>query len=333
MATRGAAGRRGPAVAATMKAAAVDRFGPPAALRLRTLPVPEPESHEVLIALHAAGVGVWDASIRDGTWQPTGRSRFPLIPGLDGAGIVVRKGARVRRFRPGDRVYALDLSNPRGGFYAEYVAVDADHVAPVPRRLDLPRAAAAVATGLTALQGVDDTLRLRRGETVLIFGASGAVGTLAVQFAKRRRARVLATATGRAAARLVKRLGADAVIDARSRRGIERLRALAPEGLDAVLALAGGAALEQCLDLVRPGGQVAYPNGIDPEPRRRPKVRLLAFDGVAGRREFARLDRAVAEAGLRVPIAAVYPLARAAQAHARLERGRILGRIVLEIPR
>lgn len=316
-----------------MRAASVDRFGPPAALRLRTLPVPEPAPREVLIALHAAGVGVWDASIRDGTWQPAGRSRFPLIPGIDGAGLVVRTGARVRPFRLGDRVYALDFAKPTGGFYAEYVAVDADHVAPVPRRLDLPGAAAAVATGLTALQGIDDTLRLRRGETVLIFGASGGVGTLAVQFAKRRRARVLATATGRAAARLVERLGADAVIDARSRRGVERLRALAPEGLDAVLALAGGDALERCLDLVRPNGRVAYPNGIDPEPRRRPRVRLLAFDGVAGRREFARLARAVAEARLRVPIAAVYPLAQAAKAHARLERGRILGRIVLEIRR
>ena len=144
MATRGAAGRRASTVPATMRAAVVDRFGPPAALRLRTLPVPEPESREVLIALHAAGVGVWDASIRDGTWQPAGRSRFPLIPGIDGAGIVVRKGARVRRFRTGDRVYALDFAKPNGGFYAEYVAVDAEHVAHVPRRLDLPLASAAV---------------------------------------------------------------------------------------------------------------------------------------------------------------------------------------------
>ncbi len=316
-----------------MKAAAVDRFGPPRTLKLHTLPVPQPGPGEVLIELHAAGVGVWDASIRDGTWQPAGRSRFPLIPGIDGAGIIVRKGARVRRFRIGDRVYALDSSKPNGGFYAEYAAVDAEHVAPAPRRLDLREAAAAATTGLTALQGIDDTLRLRRGETVLVFGASGGVGTLAVQFAKRRRARVLATATGRAAARLVQRLGADAVVDARSRGGIEHLRSLAPDGLDAVLALAGGDELERCLDLVRSGSRVAYPNGIDPEPRRRRSVRLLPFDGVAGRREFARLDRAVVEARLRVPIAAVYPLTQAAKAHARLERGGILGRIVLEIRR
>ncbi len=317
----------------TMKAAAVDRFGPPAALTLHTLPVPEPGPREVLIALHAAGVGVWDAAIRDGSWQPAGRSRFPLIPGIDGAGIVARTGARVRRLAVGDRVYALEFARPNGGFYAEYVAVDAEHAAPVPRRLHMREAAAAVTTGLTALQGIDDTLRLRRGETVLVFGASGGVGTLAVQFAKRRRARVLATASGRAATRLVQRLGADAVVDARSRDGVDRLRSLAPDGLDAVLALAGGDELERCVDLVRAGGRVAYPNGIDPEPRGRRRVRVLPFDGVAGRQEFTRLDRAVAEARLQVPIAAVYPLAQAAKAHARLERGQILGRIVLEIRR
>lgn len=318
-------------VPGSMRAAAVDRFGPPAALKVRTLPVPEPGPREVLIALHAAGVGVWDAAIRDGSWQPAGRSRFPLIPGIDGAGIVAKTGARVRRPAVGDRVYALEVANPNGGFYAEYVAVDAEHAAPVPRRFDLREAAAAVTTGLTALQGIDDTLRLRRGETVLIFGASGAVGTLAVQFAKRLRARVLATATGRAATALVRRLGAEAVVDARSRNAVDRLRSLAPDGLDAVLALAGGDTLERCLDLVRGGGRVAYPNGIDPEPRRRRGVRILPFDGVAGRREFARLDRAVAEARLRVPIATVYPLVQAAKAHARLERGQVLGRIVLEI--
>ncbi|HEX7125948.1 MAG TPA: NADP-dependent oxidoreductase [Thermodesulfobacteriota bacterium] len=333
MATRRAGARGAPVVPETMKAAAVDRFGPPDALALHTLPVPEPGPRQVLVAVHAAGVGVWDAAIRDGSWQPAGRARFPLIPGIDGAGIVASTGARVRRPAVGDRVYALEVANPQGGFYAEYVAVDAEHAAPVPRRLDMREAAAAATTGLTALQGIDDTLRLRSGESVLIFGASGAVGTLAVQFAKRRRARVLGTATGRAATALVRRLGADAVFDARARNAADRLRELAPDGLDAVLALAGGDELERCLDLVRSGGRIAYPNGIDPEPRRRRGIRILPYDGVPGRQEFARLDRAVAEARLRVPIAAVYPLAQAAKAHARLARGQILGRIVLEVRR
>lgn len=314
----------------TMKAAAIDRFGPPAVLGLHTLPVPTPGPHEVLIALAAAGVGVWDADVRAGSWRPYGPPAFPLIPGTDGAGIVAARGARVRRLRVGDRVWAADYA---GGFYAEYVAVDVGHAAPVPRSLDLRHAGAALVTGLTALQGIDDALRLRRGETVLIFGASGAVGTLAVQFARRRGARVLAMASGRDGARLVRRVGADDVIDARKAGVRERVRSLAPDGLDAALALAGGAALEACLDLVRAGGRVAYPNGVEPAPGRRPRVRSLAYDAELGPREFARLARAVAEARLEVPIAAVYPLAVAARAHVRLERGHVLGRIVLRIRR
>jgi len=311
-----------------MKAAAIDRFGPPKVLTLHNLPVPNPGPGDLLIALHAAAVSVWDAEVRNGTWWPGGRRKFPLVLGTDGAGIVAAKGARVRRFRVGDRVWAI---NPRRGFYAEYVVVNAQHAGRVPRRLDLLRAGAAAVTGLTALQGIDDALQVRQQETLLIFGASGAVGTLAVQFAKRRRARVLATARSGEASAFVHRLGADAVIDIRSRNAPERLRELAPGGIDAALALAGGDALERCLSLVRAGGRVAYPNGVEPEPRRRRRVRLLAYNAVAGPREFARLERAVAEARLRVPIAAVYPLAQASKAHARLDRGHVLGRIVLRI--
>jgi NADPH:quinone reductase len=318
------------AIPATMKAAAMDRFGPPSVLKVHTLQVPVPGPREVLIALHSAGVGVWDASIRDGSWRPAGSPDFPLVPGTDGAGIVVAKGARVRRFRIGDRVYAYDYANPKGGFYAEYVAVDANRAGRVPRRLDLLHAGATVTTGLTALQGID-ALRLRRGETIFIFGASGAVGTLAVQFAKRQRAHVIATASGRDAAALLRRLGADAVIDGRRNDATEKLHALAPKGIDAALVLASGEALESCLSLVRPGRRVAYPNGVEPEPKRRPKIRLLAYDAAVGPREFTRLERAVVEAKLRVPIAAIYSLAQAAKAHARLERGHVLGRIVLRI--
>ncbi len=311
-----------------MKAAAIDRFGPPKVLTLHNLPVPNPGPRDLLIALHAAAVSVWDAEVRNGTWWPGGHRRFPLVLGTDGAGIVAAKGARVRRFHVGDRVWAI---NPKRGFYAEYVVVHADHAGRMPRRLDLLRAAAAAATGLTALQGIDNLLRVRPRETVLIFGASGAVGTLAVQFAKRRRARVLAMARGRRATALVRRLGADAVIDTRNGDALERLRELAADGIDAALALAGGDALERCLSLVRAGGRVAYPNGVEPKPRRHRRVRLRTYDAAANPREFARLERAVAEAGLRVPIAAVYPLAQAANAHARLERGHVLGRIVLRI--
>jgi NADPH2:quinone reductase len=314
-----------------MRAAAIDRFGPPSAIAIHEMPIPQPGPREILIALEAAGVGEWDESIRDGSWR-AGRPRFPLILGTDGAGMIVAKGARARRFDVGDRVYAYESGNPKGGFYAEYVAVDERKAGRVPERLDFLQAGAGAVTSLTALQGVDGVLKVRKGQTVLIFGASGAVGTLAVQFAKRHGARVLATASGRRATALVKRLGADGVIDARGRDLPERLRTLAPEGLDAVLALAGGDELERCLDFLHDGGRIAHPNGIDPEPRPRRRFRIRGYDAVAGPREFTQLRRAVVQAKLSVPIAAVYPLASAAAAHRRLH-DHVVGRIVLRIHR
>lgn len=330
MATKAETERRAPGIPATMKAAAIDRFGPPSVLTLHTLPVPEPGPREVLIEMHAAGVGVWDAELRKGAYA-TGRERFPLVPGVDGAGVVAAIGAREERFRIGHQVWAYEFANQKGGFYAEYVAVSADHAGRAPRQLDLLHAGAAAVTGLTALQGIDDHLDVHQREAVLIFGASGAVGTLALQFAKYRRARVVGTASGNDAEKLLRELGADHMIDVRRDDAVERLRALVPDGLDAVLALAGGDALERCLDLVRQGGRIAYPNGVEPEPRERPGVRLIAYDAVAGPAEFEKLDRAVAEAHLQVPIAATYPLEEAAEAHARLERGHVLGRIALRI--
>jgi NADPH:quinone reductase len=312
-----------------MKTAAIDRFGPPSALRVHERPVPKPGPNEVLIRLQAAGVGSWDAAIREGSWRRPGAPRFPLVPGTDGAGVVAATGARVRRFRIGERVYAYEFGNPKGGFYAECVVAKAEHVGRVPPGLDTVQASAVVPTGLTALQGIDAKLHLRRRQTVLIFGASGAVGSLAVQFARQRGARVLATATGPRAARLVKRLGAAAVVDARRDDVVERLWKLAPNGIDAALVFAGGEALERCLDLLRAGAPVAFPNGIEPEPRRRKTIRLLPYDMVANRQWLARLERGIAQGGIEVPIAGVFPLARAADAHRRLERGHVIGRLVL----
>jgi NADPH:quinone reductase len=149
-----------PSIPATMKAAAIDRFGGPEVLTLHTVPVPAPGRQEVLIAVHVAGVGIWDASTRDGSWRLSTRPKFPLVPGTDGAGTIVAKGAGVRRFRIGDRVYATKL----GGFYAEYVAVNEQYVGRVPKSLDMLQAGAAAVTGLTALQGVDDALQVKKGE-------------------------------------------------------------------------------------------------------------------------------------------------------------------------
>jgi NADPH:quinone reductase-like Zn-dependent oxidoreductase len=313
-----------------MTAEAIDRFGPPEVLTSHELPIPPVAPTEVLIALRSAGVGIWDARIRDGTWAPS-KVQFPLVLGADGAGIVMAVGARVRRFQVGDRVWASSYMNPKGGFYAEYVVVSANNVGHVPPKLDLTHAGVAVVAALTALQGIDDHLDIRPKERVLIFGASGAVGTYAIQLAKHRRAYVIATASGKPAQDLVHRLGADAVIDARDPRGIAWLEQLAPHDIDAVLALAGGDTLERCLDHVRVRGRVAYPDGVEP-PRRRPELDVISYSAETGTPELDRLAKAVAEARLRVSTAAEYSLRHAADAHRRLERGHVVGRIGLRIP-
>jgi NADPH:quinone reductase-like Zn-dependent oxidoreductase len=315
-----------------MTAAAIDGFGPPSALTPHVVPVPRAGPREVLIQMYAAGVGVWDAQARDGSWLPWGtKAKFPIVIGTDGAGSVAEKGSAVRRFALGDRVWAFHVANPKGGFYAEYVAVDAACVGHVPLLFDWIQAGAGAVTGLTALQGIDRELRLKARETVLILGASGAVGTLAVQFAKLREARVLGTATGPRAQRLVRSLGADAVLDARSEDFVDRLIDEAPEGLDALLAFAGGAPFQHALDHVRDGGRAAHPNGVEPVPSARKGVRLRAYDAQATPGQWERLGRAAAQANLRVPVAATYPLTDAAGAHERLERGGVIGRIALRV--
>jgi NADPH:quinone reductase len=238
-----------------MRAAAIDRFGGPEVLSIHRLPVPTPGAREVLIALHAAGVGGWDADMRSG-WSPGGRTRFPLVLGTDGAGTIAAVGSRVRGFRIGDRVYAYSFDNPKGGFYAEYVAVPANDVAHVPGRLDYLHAGAIPATGLTAIQGVDDALHVRKGQSVIVHGAAGGVGSLALQFAKLRSGRVLATATGRDGVAFVRRLGADVAVDGRREDIALAARRFAPDGVDGVLALVGGKALTRCLDVIRRGGRV-----------------------------------------------------------------------------
>jgi NADPH:quinone reductase len=315
-----------------MKAAAVDRFGPPSAIRIHELPVPQPAHDEILIRVETAGIGYWDRAIRDGSWRRPGRTRFPLVLGTDGAGVVAAKGSRVKRFQVGDRVYAYEFGNPKGGFYAEYAVAKARHAAQVPATLSLLQAGVAVPAALTALQGITGVLRLKRRQTILVFGASGGVGTLAVQFAKHCGARVLATASGPRAARLVRRLGADAVIDARRDDAADLIRKLAPAGIDAALALAGGDALERCLDFMRPGGRVAFPNGIEPAPPRgRRSIRRASYDLSVTPRWFERLRRRISTTPVRVPIDTVFPLAGAAAAHRRLAKGSVLGRMALRV--
>jgi NADPH:quinone reductase-like Zn-dependent oxidoreductase len=314
----------------TMRAAAIDRFGKPDVLTVHELPVPEIDEREVLIALDAAGVGSWDADMRAG-WSPDGPPRFPLVLGTDGAGLVAAVGSSVRRLAVGDPVYSYSFANPKGGFYAEYVAVSAGKAAHFPTGLDMLHAGAVPTIGLTALQGIDNALHVKPGERVIVHGASGGVGHLALQFAKWRGARVLATASGDDGLAFVRRLGADEAVDSRHGDIAAAARSFAVEGVDAALATAGGEALERCLDALRRGGRLAYPNGVDPEPKKRPGIKIVVYDAVPGIDEFERLGRAIAGGRPEIAIAAVYPLDEAAKAHERLAVGHVLGKIVLRI--
>jgi len=316
----------------TMRAAGIDHPGGPEVLQLRTLPVPDVGVNEVLIAVHTAGVASWDADIRQ-RLAYVSKPRFPFVMGNDAAGTVVAIGSSVATLSVGDAVYAYCWDNPKGGFYAEYAAVPASCVARIPKGLTLNSAGALGASGLTALQGLEGALRIQRGETLIIHGASGGVGTLAIQLAKLNGAKVLATASGEDGIALVRQLGADEAVDGRSGDIAAAARKFAPKGVDAVLALAAGDALQKCIDALRPGGRVAFPHGVEPEPKARAGITVVPYDAISGPEELelARLNKLVEMKKFEVPVAAEYSLQDAAQAHERMAKGHVLGKIVLRV--
>jgi NADPH:quinone reductase-like Zn-dependent oxidoreductase len=232
----------------------------------------------------------------------------------------------VRGFKVSDEVYGT-----ANGFYAEYVTARADRITRIPKGINLTEASVLAISGLSALQGLDDVLQLKAGETLIVHGAAGGVGTLAIQIAKLRGAKVLATASTDDGLTLARKLGADAVVNGRTGDIVAAAQALAPRGVDAVLGLAGGDALERCIDTLRRDGhgRVAYLYGLEPIPRPRGAIRMTLYSFVAGTAELERLNKAVEAGKIRVPIAAEYSLADAAQAHQRLEAGHLLGKIAL----
>ena len=316
----------------SMRAAAIDQPGGPEVLTIHTLPLPQFGAKDVLIAVRTAGVSVWDADARQRLLYVS-KPNFPLVLGTDGAGLVAAVGSMVTTFKVGDAVYGHCWDNASGGFYAEYAAVPATCVARVPKGVSLDSAGALAASGLTALQGIDGVLRVRSGERLIIHGASGAVGTLAIQLAKLRGALVLATASGDDGIALVRRLGADAAVDGRRGDIAAAVHRFAPLGADALLALAAGEGLERCMDGLRSGGRVAFPRGIESEPKPRPGITVVAYDAISGPEEdeLARLNQAVEGGKFEIPIPGEYPLAEANKAHQRLAAGHILGKLVLRV--
>ena len=317
-----------------MRAVTMDRFGGPEVLELRGVPMPEVGPGEVLIRAQAAGVGEWDPFEREGGYaemlgiEPT----FPYVLGSEGAGTVAALGEGVDRFEKGDRVYAAGFLNPKGGFYAQYAAVDAGLVSRVPDRLPTEQAGAMPGVALTALRGLDDVLGVRPGESVAIFGAGGGVGHAALQLAKTMGARVLGVASGADGVGLVEALGADAAVDGRAGGAadavVEAARRFAPGGLDAALLTAGGEAAEGVLSAVRDGGRVAYPNGVRPVPKGRARVRVDGYNGDPDPRIIGRLDRLLGQGPFEVHVARTFRLEEAQDAHRALE-GHYLGKLAL----
>jgi NADPH:quinone reductase len=295
-------------------------------LHVEELPVPQPGEGEILLRVDTAGVGVWDPWVREGGFDD-GRTHFPYVMGNDGAGVVVATGPKVRTFRVGDRAYAYRMA---GGFYAEYAKLKEKDAAPIPPGVSPEEAGALGADGITALRGLDDQLKLRRGQSLMIYGASGGIGHMAVQLAKRMGARVLAVASGSDGVDLVRRMGADAAVEGHHEDVAPAAREFAPEGLDAALVLASGKTLRPALACVKRGGRIAYPNGVEPEPEAPEGVSLLAYDGVPSAEAFARLNALIGQEPFHVELGRVYRLEDAAQAHRDVDKHH-LGKLALRI--
>jgi NADPH:quinone reductase-like Zn-dependent oxidoreductase len=316
----------------TMRAVALDRFGGPETLKVQTVPIPEAGEDEILIHVESAGVGAWDPFEREGGFvEVLGLApKFPYVLGTDGAGTVAAVGEKVKELKEGDRVYAAALGNPKGGFYAEYAVVKAENASLIPGALKMEQAAVLPSDGLTALKGLEDVLQVQPDELVMIFGASGGIGHLAVQLAKRLGARVFAVASAEDGVGFVKRLGADAAVDGRSDKVLDVAREFAPDGIDAALVTAGGEATDRALSAIRLGGRIAYPNGVMPQPKAPAQVSIDAYDGEGGREAVNRLNQLIEAGPFEVKVHRVFPLEEAAAAQAALEEHH-LGKIALRV--
>jgi NADPH:quinone reductase-like Zn-dependent oxidoreductase len=241
-----------------MKAFIVDRYGSKDGVRAGEMPGPELRDDDVLVQIHAAGVNLLDSKIRDGEFKRILPYRLPLILGNDVAGVVVRVGSRVRRFKPGDEVYARP-NKDRIGTFAEFISMNEDDVAIKPKKFTMEEAASIPLVGLTAWQALIERANLQKGQKVFIQAGSGGVGTFAIQLAKHLGA-IVATTTSTANLDLVKGLGADIVIDYK-KDDFENIL----HDYDVVLNSQDGKTLEKSLRVLKPGGKLVSISG-PPDP-------------------------------------------------------------------
>ena len=307
-----------------MRVIAIKEFGSSDKLQIVDLPTPEPGPDEVLIRVHAAGVGPWDVMSRQGIF---GDREFPFVPGFEPAGVVEVVGAEVEDFSEGDEVFAYRFP---GGGYAEYVTASQGITAHKPGSLSFEETAGVPVAGTTAHQGLVDELDVQEGETVLITGASGGVGTMAVQIAANvLGARVIGTA-GTRNHEYLRDLGAEDAIDYNG-DWVATVREIVPDGVDAVLNCAGGDTLERSFETMKDGGRVAYivPGEEEPEPPRGISAHFFSAQPDGGR--LSTLASMFDAGQLQMNLQEVVPLEEAARAHDTVEEGHTRGKIVLGI--
>jgi NADPH:quinone reductase len=307
-----------------MKAAVVDAPGPSNVLHIKDVPLPSLPRNHVIIALEYAGVGIWDAGQRAGSF---GKIKPGTILGADGSGTIAEAGSDVSGFSVGDRVYSYSYGNRGGGFYAEYVSVPAERVGLVPTQIKMDVAGGMPCVALTAQSGLE-ALKVKKGQTLLVFGASGGVGSLGVWLGNEKGATVIGTARPDAQD-YVRSLGAAHAIDANSPEHEAVIKRVAQAGFDVCLVTSSGDELPDFLKHLKDKAPLAYPNGVEPAPILHGHP-VLACDGEMSRGAIDRLNAAIGSKT--VPLRTqVYPLKDVVQAHRRIEQGHVLGKIVLSL--
>ncbi|MEU7473193.1 NADP-dependent oxidoreductase [Streptomyces sp. NPDC044984] len=307
-----------------MKAISYSRYGGPEVLELGEVDDPRVGPDSVLVKVRAAAVNPVDWKCREGHLDAILQPVFPVIPGWDVSGVVVQPGPAVPEFAVGDEVigYVREDVLSRGTF-AEYVAAPVRALARKPRSLSFEEAAGLPLVGLTAYQVLHRVLEVKRGETLLVHAAAGGVGSVAVQLAAHLGARVIGTASERNHD-FVRGLGGEPVSHGEGLT--ERVRGLAPEGVDAVFDSVGGDALKASANLLAPEGRLA--SITDPE--------VVSY---GGRYWFVRPDPQdlrhlsdLADQGtVTVHVSETFPLERAADAHRLSQEGRTRGKIVVTV--
>ena len=310
-----------------MRAAVIQAFGGPEQIKTETLPVPDVHEGEVLVRIQAAGVNPVDAAVREGYMQKKLPHQFPLILGWDVAGTVADIGYSARRFEIGEGVYGY-ARRPlvQYGTYSEYIVLPESYLAHIPQQIPVTEAAGIPLAGLTAYQCLFDAAQLQNHQSVLILGASGGVGSIAIQLARYQHAVIIAVA-GAAKHAYMKELGADHTIDYKNKHVGQAARALLPQGVDLILDLASGETLQQSLAALKPGGKLVsvLHSGKDLDP-------AIDFQYVFVEPNTLQLDhlRDLADSGqLKVHVSQTFTLDQAAEAHRQIQRHHTKGKLVI----